>query len=162
MPDDDDIIAAHEAEFAADRAGRRPSNRGFWLVTVSILLACVVMVVAIFWNRDIKDTIAHAQSSLRTSAAAAERLAERGSYADATAGALAEAEPGLVFVGPATASTGLEVVSVAASPDVWAAAVQVRPEACFYLLIAGGETRYGTGTECTADQALVRSTEPRW
>jgi hypothetical protein len=161
MPDDDDIIAAHEAEFAADRA-RRPSNRGFWLVTVSILLACVVMVVAIFWNRDIKDTIAHAQSSLRAAAEAAERLAERGSYAEANAGALAEALPGLTFVGPASPSTGLEVVSVSASPEVWAAAVQVRPEACFYLLLAGGEPRYGTGTECTAEQALIRSTEPRW
>ena len=54
------------------------------------------------------------------------------------------------------------MVSVSATPEVWAAAVQVRPEACFYLKIEGGETTYGTGTLCTAEEALLKATDPRW
>ena len=44
----------------------------------------------------------------------------------------------------------------------WAAAVQVRPAACFYLrLTADGEAFYGAGTVCTGTEALAAS-EPRW
>jgi len=158
---DDEIIAAHEAEFGADRPRRR-SNRGFWMVAIALLLACVFLVVEIFVNRGVKDTIAHSQHSLRTAETAARELADGGSFADASAGAMAGAEPSLAFVGPATESDGLEVVSVSAAPEIWAAAVQVRPEACFYLKIEGDETTYGTGTLCTAEEALVKATDPRW
>jgi hypothetical protein len=158
---DDEIIAAHEAEFEADPPRRR-SNRGFWMVAIALLLACVFLIVEIFVNRGVKDTIAHSQHSLRTAETAARELADGGSFADASAGALAGAERSLTYVGPATESDGLEVVSVSAAPEIWAAAVQVRPDACFYLKIQGDETTYGTGTLCTAEEALVKATDARW
>jgi hypothetical protein len=160
VPDDDEIIEAHEAEFAAEPPRR--SNRGFWLVTLTLLVACLVLVVEIFVNRGVKDTIAHAQYSLRTAETAALALADRGTLAEADAGTLQGMEPDLHFVGPATASDDLETLSVSASPEVWAAAVQVPPGACFYLRIEDGTTTYGNGTVCTAEQALVSSTDTRW
>ncbi len=59
-------------------------------------------------------------------------------------------------------SVGLDDVSVSASDTVWAAAVQVRPGACFYIRLgAGADPRYGAGTECTGDVALL-ARDPRW
>lgn len=160
MRDDDEIIAAHEADFAATPPRR--GGRGFWIVTIALLLACLVLVVEIFVNRGVKDTIAHAQFSLRTAETAARALAERGTLANADAGSLAAVEPGLRFVGPSTESEDLDTVSVSASPEVWAAAVQVRPDACFYLRIEGDTTSYGNGVGCTAERALVTETDSRW
>ncbi len=163
MPDDDDIIEAHEAELAADAEPVRRSKRGFWLVAGTMLIACIVLVVEIFANRDIKDTIAHAQHSLRTTETAARALVEEGgSLAAADAGTLAGREPSLRFVGPSIASDDLDEVSVAAGAEAWAAAVMARPGACFYLKIAGDETTYGTGTVCTGAQALELATDTRW
>jgi len=163
VPDDDDIIEAHEAELAADAEPVRRSKRGFWLVAGTMLIACIVLVVEIFANRDIKDTIAHAQHSLRTTETAARALVEEGgSLAAADAGTLAGREPSLRFVGPSIASDDLDEVSVAAGAEAWAAAVMARPGACFYLKIAGDETTYGTGTVCTGAQALVLATDTRW
>ena len=163
MTDDDDIIAAHEAEFAADAAPARRSNRGFWLVTGTMLVACMFLVVEIFANRGLKDTVAHAQHTLRTSETAAQALIDAGgSTAAADAGSLAAREASLRFVGPTTASDGLDVVSVAAGPEGWGAAVMARPDACFYLRIVGDETTYGSGTVCTGEQALALATDSRW
>lgn len=157
---DDDIIAAHEADFSQEPPRR--SNRGFWLVALTLLVACLVLVVEIFLNRGVKDTIAHAQFSLRTAEDVARTLAERSTLAEADAGSMRLAEPDLRFVGPATASDDIDTLSISAAPEVWAAAVQVRPGACFYLKIEGGTTTYGNGVECTAEQALIRATDSRW
>jgi hypothetical protein len=162
VTDDDDIIAAHEAEFAADGPVRR-SNRGFWLVLGTMLVACMFLVVEIFANRGMKDTVAHAQHSLRTTETAARALIEAsGSPAAADAGSLAAREASLRFVGPSTASDDLDVVSVAAGPESWGAAVMARPEACFYLRIVDGTATYGTGTVCTGERALELATDTRW
>jgi len=57
---------------------------------------------------------------------------------------------------------GLGDVSVATRPASWAAAVQARPGACFYLhLTDGGEVLYGVGTVCTGATAM-NATDPRW
>ena len=59
-------------------------------------------------------------------------------------------------------SIGLDDVSVATRDGEWAAAVQARPEACFYLrLTDAGEVFYGVGTVCTGEAALA-SSDPRW
>ena len=66
MHDDDEILETyeHEFEFDAEPAPRR-SNRGFWLVAGSILVGSIVLVVEIFANRPIANTIGHAQFDLR-------------------------------------------------------------------------------------------------
>ena len=70
--------------------------------------------------------------------------------------------PDLAFRDAADESFGLDVVSVSASESTWAAAVQARPGACFYLrLDEGADPRYGSGTECTGEAALSAS-DTRW
>ena len=56
-----------------------------------------------------------------------------------------------------TASTRPGQISVYASDTVWAAAVLVRPGACFYLKVDASKsiTRYGAGTTCTGVAALT-------
>lgn len=164
MPDDEPIIEAYEQEFAAEAPSPRRSNRGFWLVMGAFLVTSVFLVGEIWSNRGIKESIAHAQFSLTQAQALAERIQEdEGSLADADADALAEISVGgLTYVGPDTASDHLDMVSVAAGgASQWAAAVQVRPGACFYLHLDDGEIRYGAGTECTGLVAL-EAVDPRW
>lgn len=163
MPDDDEILEAYERELGEPEPRRPRSNRGFWIVAVTIAVACVVVVVEIFANRGVKDTIAHAQFSLREAQAAAASIEARtGTFAAATPEVLAEEEPSLTFVGADEASTALDTVSVAATPTAWGAAVQARPGACFYLhLRAGEDPLYGYGTECTGAVAL-EAVDPRW
>jgi hypothetical protein len=166
MRDDDELMQAYESEFA-DRAPTRRTNRGFWVVLGTLLVASILMLVEIFANRPIANTIGHAQHSLRVAQAGAEqRLAETGRYADADAAGLAASgigdTDGLTFVPADEASSGLDSVSVYASDTEWAAAVEARPGACFYLHLRAGEDElYGVGTVCTADQARV-ATDPRW
>jgi hypothetical protein len=152
MPDDD-VIPAHEDELTAEPARR--SNRGFWLVAGALLIACVFLVVEIFANEPLKDTIAHAESTLRDAQAAAERVHDgSGSYADA--------DVTNTYRGSDEASAGLDDVSVATPSGQWAAAVQARPGACFYLrLTDDGQVFYGVGTVCTG-QAALGATDPRW
>jgi hypothetical protein len=166
MRDDDELIEAYENEFATDAPTRR-SNRGFWLVLGTLLVASIVMLVEIFANRPIANTIGHAQHSLRVAQAGAEqRLTEDGRFSEAdsaglTASGIGDAD-GLTFVPSGQASGGLDSVSVYASDTEWAAAVEARPGACFYLRLRAGEDElYGVGTVCTADQAR-KATDPRW
>jgi hypothetical protein len=163
MRDDDEILESYERELTAAPAPAR-ANRGFWLVAGTMLIACIVLLAEIFANRGIKDTIAHAQSSLRTAQAAAERVhGDSGSFREASADDLARSEPSLSFGGADDPSGGLDDVSVDASDVAWAAAVQARPGACFYLrLDTGGDVLYGTGTICTGAEAMDRATDSRW
>ena len=139
-----------------DLAVRRPSNRGFWLVAGSLLLACVLLVVEIFANHDIGDSISHAEHSLRVASAAAQAGFDRdGSYAAADAAAHTRRTPSLTFVDGDRPSTGLDQLSIVASDDGWAATVQTRPGACFYLRrTSGGDVFYGVGTGCAGRDAL--------
>ena len=138
-------------------------NRGFWLVVGSIGLACVLLVAAILSNAPMKETIGHAEDTLRVAQAAAQRIHDaRGSFASADAAALATADPSHSYRGAAAASTGLDDVSIATGPGSWAAAVQARPGACFYLhLTDAGDVFYGAGTVCTGSVAM-NATDPRW
>lgn len=158
MRDEDEIIDAYEQELSVEPSGR---NRGFWLVLGTLVVACVFVVVEIFANLGVKGTIAHAQHSLRTAeSAAAAVFAADASYRDASADELQAS--GLTFVDGRIASTDLDVVSVAAEDHGWAAAVLVRPGACFYLrLTTVPETFYGVGTTCTGD-AATGATDSRW
>jgi hypothetical protein len=163
MRDEDEVIDAYEAEFAEDAGSSRRSNRGFWLVVGSLGIACVLLVIAILANAPLKDSIAHAESTLRDAEAAAGRIHDdAGSYTAADATAMAAADPTNTYRAAASASAGLDDVSIATRPGEWAAAVQARPGACFYLRHTdAGETFYGVGTDCTGRTALG-ATDPRW
>ena len=167
MPDDDEIIESYERELGPEPAHQRASNRGFWIVVATIVAASAILLVEIFANRPIADTIARAQHDLRVAQAAAEAvLVESGSFAGADAGSLAVQRldgDELTVVGPDDASAGLGEVSVFADGTTWAAAVSARPNACFYLKLVVGraEPLYGVGTRCTA-RAALDARDPRW
>jgi hypothetical protein len=166
MHDDDELIQAYESEFA-DPAPTRRSNRGFWIVLGTLLVASILMLVEIFANRPIANTIGHAEHSLRVAQAGAEQqLATDGRFTDADAVGLtasgAGTADGLTFVAADQASSGLDSISVYASDTEWAAAVEATPGACFYIrLREGQDDLYGVGTECTGEQAHL-ATDPRW
>ena len=162
MPVDDDI-ALHDEATADVPVPARQRKGGFWLVLGALLLGCVFILVEIFANFGVKDTIAHAEHSLRTAQAAAERVREAdGSYAGADHTRLTVVEPTLLWVPGTAASGGLDQVSVASDGSSWGAAVQARPGACFYLhLTPSGDVFYGVGTDCTGREAL-QATDPRW
>ena len=125
-------------------------------------LASVVVVTAIVSNLGVKDTIAHAQHSLLLVQSGARSIStETGSYAEADASGLAVA--GLELVGPDTASTGLDQISVFADASTWAAAVEARPGACFYLRLGpSGDPTYGSGTVCTGREAERSALDTDW
>jgi hypothetical protein len=161
MATDDDIIRAYDEELGPEPPAR--STRGFWVVAGTLLLGGMFLVVQIFANRDLANTIGHAQDTLRRAQGAAEVVHSRtGSFEDAGAEELEHDVPDLAFRAADEESFGLDVVSVSASEQTWAAAVQARPGACFYLrLDAGEDPRYGSGTECTGEAAL-EADDTRW
>ena len=138
------------------------SNRGFWMVAGTMALASIVVVTAIVSNLGVKDTIAHAQHSLLLVQTAAQSIrTETGSFDEADASGLAVAD--LDLVGPDTGSTDLDQVSVFADASTWAAAVQARPGACFYLRLgASGDPTYGSGTVCTGREAERSALDSDW
>ncbi len=179
MGDDDDILEryerelqdeaslqAHELDLRAEHTPRR-SNRGFWMVVGALALSSIVLVVEIFANRPIADTIGHAQFDLRAAeSAAAQTRASTGSFVGANADGINRAglhDGRLRAVGPDEASGGLDEISVYADETTWAVAVSAKPGACFYLRLDAGrdEPLYGVGTICTAREALT-SEESRW
>jgi hypothetical protein len=167
MRDDDEIIGAYERELGNELRPARRSNRGFWIVLGAILAASAIILVEIFANRPIADSIGRAQHDLRVGEAeAASVLAETGSFEGADAAALDAAEldgGALSVVGPDQASAGLGEISVYADDTTWAAAVSARPNGCFYLKLVEGldDPLYGSGTRCTAREALDAG-ESRW
>jgi hypothetical protein len=163
VPEDDDILNAYERELADVRPPVRRTNRGFWIVATTIGLACVLLVGEIFANKPIGDAIGHAEHSLRTAQAEAERIrGQTGSFEDADVAGLGASGSGLTYRAGDQPSTGLDDVSVIASATEWAAAVQARPGACFYIrLVAGEDPRYGSGTSCTA-RAALGAVDTRW
>jgi hypothetical protein len=159
--DDDEILEAYEQELTREDVRPR-SNRGFWLVLGAMVLAGIVLVGEIIVNRPVKESIGHAQATLRDAEAGAQRVeASTGSFLNADARGLAVAEPSLTYVGPDEPSSGPDEVSVAAMVGEWGGATQVRPGVCFYLHVLEGETYYGVGTGCTGRDAL-EATDPRW
>jgi hypothetical protein len=161
MATEDEIIRSYEAEFEPEPPAR--SNRSFWIVVGTMVAGALFLLVEIFANRPIANTIGHAQDSLRRAEAAAGSIYEgSGSFAGADAGGLEAEVVGLSFRPGSEGSSGLEDVSVSASDTVWAAAVQARPGACFYLRLGvDADPRYGAGTECTGEAALLAD-DTRW
>ena len=161
MATDDDIIHAYDDELGPEPAQR--SNRGFWVVTGTLLVGGLFLIVQIFANRPLANSIGHAQDTLGRARTAAEiTLARDGDFTEADAEGLTEDIADLSFRPAGEASIGLNDVSVSASETVWAAAVQARPGACFYIRLArGSDPRYGAGIECTGEAALLAN-EPRW
>ncbi|HUF58724.1 MAG TPA: hypothetical protein VMR89_04455 [Actinomycetota bacterium] len=160
MATDDDLIRAYDDELGPEP---RNSNRGFWVVAGTLLLGGLFLLVEIFANRPLANSIGHAQGTLRRAQAAAEIVRSReASFQEADADALGEDVPELSFRAEDESSVGLDDVSVSASETVWAAAVQARPGACFYIRLGvGADPRYGAGTDCTGEAALF-ATDPRW
>jgi hypothetical protein len=161
MAADDDLIRAYDEELGPEPVPR--SNRGFWVVAGTLLVGCVFLIVEIFANRSLGNAIGHAQDSLTRAQEAAEIVYSRtASYEEADAASLEDDVPDLSFRPGDDASFGLDVVSVSAAELEWAAAVQTRPGACFYIhLHVGQEARYGAGTKCTGQAALLAN-DPRW
>jgi hypothetical protein len=161
MATDDDLIRAYDDELGPEPIQR--SNRGFWVIAGTLLVGGLFLLVQIFANRPLANSIGHAQDTLRRAQAAAEIVHSRtGSFQEADAGSLEEDVPDLSFRPEDEPSVGLDDVSVSASETDWAAAVQARPGACFYIRLGvGADTRYGAGTECTGAAALLAD-DPRW
>lgn len=157
---DDEILEAYERELDP---GPPRTGRGFWVIAAAMAVAVVVLLVEIFANRPLVNAIAETQHSLRTSHGRAQRVfADAGTFAAADADGLGGAGGGLSFRGPDDPSRGTDDVSVFASATVWAAAVQARPDACFFIAqTAGEDVRYGVGTTCTGRGALAAN-ENRW
>jgi hypothetical protein len=141
----------------------RGPGRSSWIVFAALGFACVFVVVEIFANLGIKDTIGHAEQTLTVAQAAAGTIETNdGSLDDADHVRLAAVEPSLQWIPGSEQSTGLDQVSVATANGDWGAAVLARPGACFYLHLTGdGATYYGVGASCTGQDAL-RATDPRW
>jgi hypothetical protein len=135
------------------------SNRGFWKVFVALGIGSVALVVLIVVFRPVARTgaVAFAQKNLRDAAATASHVAdEEGSLAAATALRLStEADLGnLLLIDPDTSSNDSEIVSVRATEEAWTGAARADTGDCFWVRIErSGETVYGTGTDCSADEA---------
>lgn len=86
--------------------------------------------------------------------AARATFSEHRSFLDAGPAQLSIMEPAYTFVdGP---STTPEVVSVAATTDTWAAAVQVPGGVCLWVRATGaGDVTHGVGSDCTGSAALA-------
>ena len=163
MQDDDEIIAAHEAELVAEPP-RRQNRRGFWVVVVAIGLVSVLIVAEIFVNRPLVSSIGRAQHDLRLAQERAERIfAASGSFDQAGAAQLAAAGGAVTFIPGDQAATEPGQVSVYASGTSWAAAAEARPNACFYIFERSGQdTRYGGGTVCSGQAALTGADQSEW
>jgi hypothetical protein len=158
----DDILALDEL---TDDGAPNPRGRGrsSWIVFAALGFACVFVVVEIFANLGIKDSIGHAEQTLTVAQAAAGRVsAADGDLNGADPTRMEAVEPSLQWIAGSDQATGLDEVSVATQNGDWGAAVEARPGACFYLhLTSDGATYYGVGTSCTGQEAL-QATDPRW
>lgn len=167
--DDDDVIAAHEDDFARAEAPAsgypRRSRRGFWIMIAAIGLTGVLTVVGIFVNRPLVSAIGRAEHDLRLVHDRAQAIENvSGSYVDAGAGGLARAGDSVTLIAGSLVASGPGQVSVYASPDGWAAATEARPNACFYIAenAHGAETRYGGGTVCSGVAAFRLANDTAW
>ena len=95
-----------------------------------------------------------AQVALRNALSAAKVAFIDGgqSYTGAGPAQLSALEPSFTYVdGP---STGPTVVSVANTDKEWAGAVKSNSGTCFWIVDAGLNTYYGTGSTCTGQAAM--------
>jgi hypothetical protein len=106
---------------------------------------------------------AEAQVTLTRVAVAAQTVmaqSETGSPADVTAEVLGQTEPAFTYT--TEASSGPEVVSVAAGADGWSAAVRSASGSCLWLRIdPSGTQTFGSGSPCTGTAAAAAA-DPSW
>jgi hypothetical protein len=161
MTTDEELLRAYEAELGSRPPA--PRNRGFWVVLGIFVASGAFLVVEILAHRPLANSIGLAQQSLRSAEREARVvLVETDGYAAADADGLRPVLPALTLGSSTEPSTGVRDVSVSASATVWAAAVQARPQACFYLrLEVGRDPLYGAGDVCTGVAAL-EADQPRW
>ena len=96
--DDDEILEAYEVELAGEPVPVRRSNRGFWVVIITIGLACVILVGEIFANKPLGDQIGTAEHNLGLAQGAAQQIrTTTGSFADADPAGLATVLPAMRF-----------------------------------------------------------------
>ena len=131
-----------------------------------MLVGRTFLIVEIFANRPLANSIGHAQDSLRRAqAAAGDRLRPHRFVPGGGCGSLEEDVPDLTFPPGDEASIGLDVVSVSASDSGVGAAVQTRPGACFYVHLqvgAGRSLRRRDGVHRRGRAARERSPLVRW
>ena len=166
VPEDDDILEAyeHELDGGVFEPLPRRSNRGFWMVAGTIGLGAVILMVEIFANRPMVNSISRTENDLKTSLRAAERIyADGGSFTPADANSLSAADEGRTYVRADRSASSPGTVSVYASGRTWAAASPTAQGTCFYLKqVAGEDTRYLVADgNCTGNEALA-ATEPSW
>jgi hypothetical protein len=159
VPDDDDILESYEREFDGEPFQPLPrrSNRGFWMVAGTIGLGAIVLMVEIFANRPMVNSISRTENDLKVSLRAAERIyADGGSFTPADAGGLAAAVDGRTYVDANRSASSPGTVSVYASGTTWAAASPTAQGTCFYVKqVAGEDTLYLVADgDCTGAEAL--------
>ena len=156
MPDDDDILEAYEQELEdpAFHEPMRRSNRGFWMVAITIGLGAIVLMVEIFANRPMVSAISRTEHDLKIALRNADRIyADGGSFTSADAQALGAIDTDRTYVGADESARVPGTVSVYASGDTWAAASSTEQGTCFYLKqVAGRATLYLVADgDCTGD-----------
>ncbi len=96
MAADDELIRAYDEELGPEPIPR--SNKGFWVVAGTMLVGGMFLIVEIFANRPLANSIGHAQDSLRRAQAAAEIVHSRtASFEEADPGSLEDDVPDLSF-----------------------------------------------------------------
>jgi hypothetical protein len=159
---DDDLIARYEEEFDPPA---RPSNRGFWMVAITMILGSIFLLVEIFAHRPIANDISRSEHALNEALRRAEAIqVSAGSFADADADGLSHGADGeLTFLGPDDGSSGPGRVSVYASTDVWAASVRAQTGTCFSIkrTLEGTTTYLISDGGCTGREALA-AVDDRW
>ena len=166
MADDDDILEAYEQELddPAFREPMRRSNRGFWMVAITIVLGGIVLMVEIFANRPMVNSISRTEHDLKIALWNAERVfADGGSFASADAQALGAIDAERTYVGADDSAQVPGTVSVYASGVTWAAASPTEQGTCFYVKqVAGQDTLFRVSDgDCTGREALG-ATESQW
>ena len=166
MPDDDDILEAYEQELddPVFREPMRHSNRGFWMVAITIVLGGVVLMVEIFANRPMVNAISRTEHDLKIALRNAERaFADGGSFTSADAAALGANDRDRTYVTADEPASVPGTVSVYASGNTWAAASPTQQGTCFYLKqVAGQDTLYMVADgACTGREALA-ATGSQW
>ena len=127
-------------------------------MVVPLVVGGILLVVLVLVFRPVARTgaVAYAQANLRRAAEAAENLATDGSLADADREMLAArgVVDDLLLIDPDQSSNDPEVVSVLATRGAWTGSARAETGECFWIRVgASGGTVYGTGTDCSADEA---------
>src|SRR3954452_13446616 len=115
---------AFSVDELADGGATLPPRRGrsSWIVFAAMGFPSLFVVVEIFANLGIKDSIGHAEQTLTVAQAAAARVAAAdGSYRDADHIRLEAAEPSLQWIAGGDQATGIDQVSVATANGDWGA-----------------------------------------